>query len=292
VLGALLGALHLLSLPIAWWVGRPWELGQPLALGEREVLEGMAVATVPAQLQVVEAPWATTLGRPSHDPLVVWFGVVQEEGLTSKFFQDLEGMGAVASREIPCGPRCYAERLELPPDRILYGSVQSFGIVGLTTTVLLQEAPEDHQTWAEAHIGKLRLTDQGSQVLVSLALQRRAQAQFEQELQILEAMLEARPTDRFLRNHLAWLLATNVEDRSRDGARAVGLAEALVAEFPGDWRFVDTLAAAYAEIGDFERAVATQERAVSLAARDSEEARRETQTHLATLRAGKPVRQL
>ncbi len=65
---------------------------------------------------------------------------------------------------------------------------------------------------------------------------------------------------------MAWILATDDEARVRDGAKAVKLAE-RAARLPGvepGW-VLNILAAAYAETGQFERAVATATRARQLA---------------------------
>ncbi len=59
---------------------------------------------------------------------------------------------------------------------------------------------------------------------------------------------------------LAWLLATCPEQKIRDGQRAVELAE--LANDLSDNEYLDDLAAAYAELGDFKRAVKTQKRAI------------------------------
>ncbi len=69
---------------------------------------------------------------------------------------------------------------------------------------------------------------------------------------------------KWSRNDLAWILATSPDDAQRDGARAAALATALDEEHPDDPVLMDTLAAALAELGDFEAAVATQERAIAL----------------------------
>ena len=59
---------------------------------------------------------------------------------------------------------------------------------------------------------------------------------------------------------LAWLLATCPEEKIRNGQRAVELAE--LANDLSDNEYLDDLAAAYAELGDFKRAVKTQKRAI------------------------------
>lgn len=67
-------------------------------------------------------------------------------------------------------------------------------------------------------------------------------------------------------NCCAWHLATAPEEDARDGIRAVELAEKVVAGTGGgDPTSLDTLAAAYAECGRWEEAVATASRALELA---------------------------
>lgn len=73
-----------------------------------------------------------------------------------------------------------------------------------------------------------------------------------------------RPIDEDIERMEAFLLATCEDDALRDGRRAVELAEralALSGNAP-DAYTLGTLAAAYAEVGDFAEAVATQKRAM------------------------------
>ena len=65
-------------------------------------------------------------------------------------------------------------------------------------------------------------------------------------------------------NALAWLLATYPEATAETGAEAVELAQrALDVGRPSDaWAYLDTLAAAYARVGDFEQAVVAVEQAL------------------------------
>ncbi len=64
-------------------------------------------------------------------------------------------------------------------------------------------------------------------------------------------------------NQLAWTLAVCPNDDHRDGAKAVALANKAVEMSPGS-NTLDTLAAAYAEAGQWDKAVATQRRVISL----------------------------
>ena len=67
-------------------------------------------------------------------------------------------------------------------------------------------------------------------------------------------------------NSMAWIMATSPDDRLRDGRRAVAYAEKAVDNSPPDINFLDTLAAAYAEAGRFDDAIATENRIISLLA--------------------------
>jgi Flp pilus assembly protein TadD len=67
-------------------------------------------------------------------------------------------------------------------------------------------------------------------------------------------------------NNLAWILATCPQAELRDGGEAVRLAgRACVGSGWKETVFIGTLGAAYAEAGEFERAVATAQRACALA---------------------------
>ena len=65
-------------------------------------------------------------------------------------------------------------------------------------------------------------------------------------------------------NNYAWLLATALSEDLRDGERAVRLMEELFETVEPRAFMVDTLAAAYAEAGNFDKAIVTQDRANTL----------------------------
>lgn len=95
-------------------------------------------------------------------------------------------------------------------------------------------------------------------------------------------------------NDYAWLLSTSEHPELRDGRLALVYAERALSQTQSA-AYLDTLAAAYAELGRFAEAVSTQERAIALLAEASgEAAAAEAEVlarHLAAYRAGQPWRE-
>jgi hypothetical protein len=84
-----------------------------------------------------------------------------------------------------------------------------------------------------------------------------AQAQHYYEVATVQGDLTAR-------NNLAWLLATSPSSDLRNGRRAVTLVQPLAVLYDS-WGYLDTLAAAQAEAGNFDAASRTERKAVDLA---------------------------
>jgi tetratricopeptide (TPR) repeat protein len=105
-----------------------------------------------------------------------------------------------------------------------------------------------------------------------------------------EAALKANPSARFYRDY-ARFLAACPDDKFRDGKRAVELATKAVekAGRNANWEYHAALAAAYAEVDDFELAVAEQRKALEDKAIDKED-RKKLEARLELYRAKKPYR--
>jgi tetratricopeptide (TPR) repeat protein len=106
-------------------------------------------------------------------------------------------------------------------------------------------------------------------------------------------LIQRFPTEAQPFNDYAWLLATGVKDNVRDGKRALELAHqaCLMTEYknPG---YLDTLAAAFAEKGEFANAVKWQEEAVKAAAEEPEEVQADIKSRVEIYKQNKPYREV
>ncbi len=84
-----------------------------------------------------------------------------------------------------------------------------------------------------------------------------------------EAVLKAEPDDEMILNNLSWVLSTSPIDMLRNGKRALELAEKAckLTEYKKAY-ILSTLAAAYAELGDFDKAIEWSQKCIEAAEKD------------------------
>jgi Flp pilus assembly protein TadD len=107
----------------------------------------------------------------------------------------------------------------------------------------------------------------------------------------LEKALELEPDDSGVLNNLAWLLATSPDEAIRDGKRAIDLAKKACEGTT--WKqphIISTLAAGYAETGDFAEARKYSKQAVESEG-SSPEVKTQLQGELASYESEKPWRE-
>ena len=105
--------------------------------------------------------------------------------------------------------------------------------------------------------------------------------------------LELAPDDDGVLNNLAWVLATSPKDEVRDGKRSIELANKAcdVTQYKKP-HILSTLAAAYAEMGDFENAIKWSNKAVELGEEDLKDQIEQLKNELKHYQEGKPFREL
>lgn len=95
-----------------------------------------------------------------------------------------------------------------------------------------------------------------------------------------------------LLNNYAWILCTSPEEKVRDGARALELGKKAceLTDF-SEAHLVSTLAAAYAETGDFEKAIEYAKKAVELGEKEASEQIEQLREELKSYEEKKPWRE-
>jgi tetratricopeptide (TPR) repeat protein len=110
----------------------------------------------------------------------------------------------------------------------------------------------------------------GSLHLLSVLVAKKGR--FDESKQMIEETIQLLPANEWVsRNSVAWFLATSKYDEIRDGKRALELAtQACELTDYKSPTCLDTLAATYAEVGDFASAVKWAERTVELTSDDAQ----------------------
>ena len=129
-----------------------------------------------------------------------------------------------------------------------------------------------------------------SEALDNLGVALAAQGRFDEAIENYRQAIQIKPNFSEALNNLAWVLAAGPDDKLRNGAEAVRLAErACELTHNGEPSFIGTLAAAYAESGRFPEAVTTAGKAEQLATdAGSKKLAEENRQRLELYRAGKP----
>ena len=182
-------------------------------------------------------------------------------------------------------PEAYAllqESLRLDPNA--QATHNSLGVLLLGQGSIEQAVPH----FARA----ISLNSENQQAHANLANALAHQGNTRQALHHYREALRIHPGLSHAANRLAWILATHPDPELRAGAEAVGLAERFCRP-PDDSNpmFLDTLAAAYAEVGRFGPALDTAGRAAALAASTGQlELAAQIRQRMATYRERRPVR--
>jgi tetratricopeptide (TPR) repeat protein/membrane protease YdiL (CAAX protease family) len=192
------------------------------------------------------------------------------------------GQAYLAKQDYDSALRDLKQAAELSPDDTETLSSLAFAYFGkkqyaqeaATLTHLLEVDPAN----VDAHISR--------------ADARQRLGQYQAALDDYRAAVKYGPDNAQAVNDLSWQLSTSTHAEVRDGKRALELAN-HACELSG-WAqatFIDTLAAAYAEQGNFNEAVIWQQRAIDLAGQSDASLKRELENHLARYLDRQPYRE-
>jgi tetratricopeptide (TPR) repeat protein len=105
-------------------------------------------------------------------------------------------------------------------------------------------------------------------------------------------LMQRYPSEAQPFNDCAWLLATGTKDGLRDGKRAVELAsQACELTSYQNAGYLDTLAAAFAEKGDFDSAIKWQEEAVKASGKEPPDIQADIKSRIDLYKQKKPYRE-
>ena len=168
------------------------------------------------------------------------------------------GLGGilVAQGQVAAGIAHYDRALEIRPGNAAAEN-------GLAVAYTVQNRPQDAiEHWKKM----LEVLPDNVDAHVSLGLLYAGQVRIREALAEWELALRYDETNAAAANNIAWVLATSPDPALRDGTRAIELAQIAVRSTNGKSVLqLQALAAAYAEAGKFEEALATVERIRQLA---------------------------
>ena len=135
----------------------------------------------------------------------------------------------------------------------------------------------------------IRLQPKSTEAYLSRGTLRSEKGDLDDGIRDLTEAIQLDPNSPLACNNLAWILATCPNDKFRNGDKAVEYAKCgCEATEWKDAKCLDTLAAAYAEAGDFQEAIKWQEKAIEVT--DDEKATGNYRKALDLYKEGKPYR--
>ena len=135
----------------------------------------------------------------------------------------------------------------------------------------------------------IRLNPKYADAYYSRGIAWKANGEYDKAIKDFNEAIRLNPKDMIAYNNLAFLMASCPEAKCRNGAMALKHAK-KACELSG-WQYadcVDTLAAAYAETGNFTEAIKRQQQAIELAPKDKKD---DYKAKLELYKQGKPFRE-
>ena len=190
---------------------------------------------------------------------------------------------------------------------LVYSSMRDYdhAIADLTEAIKLDgNGIQRLENRAAAYIGKkqddraivdltdaLRIDLKATNLYLDRAATYQSRHQYDLAFADLTRAVEASPDDSAAQNALAWMMSTCPDQKFRDGKDALTHANQaceLTSWQKGD--FIDTLAAACAEAGNFPQAIMWQQRAIALMKSDTKEQQQDSAKRLELYKAKQPYR--
>ena len=138
----------------------------------------------------------------------------------------------------------------------------------LTVPVLLMEEAEVDLVWemVQQHHAIFKDDDEFAKLLVWIGDERFKNGRAAEALRVYEEAMQIDPTNMLVANNIAWQFAANKNHASRDGEKAVKWATVAAKSSNYQNEYVlDTLAAAYAQNRQFDKAVEAAKKAIAIA---------------------------